>query len=59
MKQVNVIAAVVILFQLNGLTKYAFVAFESPHGKGVYTAKATQFAKIVNKIKYSKGLSLF
>lgn len=40
-------------------TKYAFVAFESPQGKGVYTAKATQFAKIVIKIKYSKGLEKF
>ena len=38
------------------LTKYALVTFESPLGKGVYTAKAIQFAKIVNRIKYSKGL---
>lgn len=31
---------------------------ESPLGKGVYTAKATQFAKIVSNIKYSNGLSI-
>lgn len=37
-------------------SKYMLVVFESPFGKGVYTAKATQFAKIVSRIKYSNGL---
>lgn len=38
------------------ITKYPFVALESLQGNGVYTAKATQLAKIVSKIKYSNGL---
>jgi len=33
--------------------------FESLHGYGVYTARATQLAKIVIKIKYSNGLNIF
>lgn len=37
-------------------SRYMLVLFESLFGKGVYTAKATQFAKIVNRIKYSNGL---
>lgn len=31
--------------------------FESLHGYGVYTARATQLAKMVIKIKYSNGLN--
>jgi len=33
--------------------------FESLHGYGVYTARATQLAKIVIRIKYSNGLNIF
>lgn len=33
-----------------------FVMFESPHGYGVNTAKATQLAKIVKRITYSNVL---
>lgn len=39
------------------LTKREFVILESLFGYGVYTAKATQLAKMVNKIMYSKGLT--
>ena len=38
------------------LTNAAFMLLESPFGYGVYTANATQLAKIVTKIKYSNGL---
>ena len=31
--------------------------FESPLGYGVYTASATQLAKMVSRIKYSNGVS--
>jgi hypothetical protein len=38
------------------VTSVALISFESPSGYGVLTASATQLAKIVVKIKYSKAL---
>ncbi len=41
------------------LTRAALISLESPFGNGVYTARAMQLAKIVNKIKYSNGVNIW
>ena len=44
------------MMHLKVLTRSWFVELESSSGKGIYTAKAIQLAKIAINIKISNGL---